>query len=79
MATYTLHLAGGDVEVEVPEPVATPEEAAFEADLSEGIGDPRDAELAARVRAMSIPEFARFRREHGIGGQSTIDFLGGFR
>ena len=77
MATYTLRSCGRDVEIEVPERVATPEQVAFEADLSEGIGDPRDAELAARVQAMSVPEFARFRREHGIGGKDLIDFLGG--
>jgi hypothetical protein len=77
MTLHTLKIMGRDVEIEVREPAVTPEQAAFEADLSEGIGDPRDAELAARVHAMSVPEFARFRREHGIGGKDLIDFLGG--
>lgn len=77
MARHTLNIMGRDVEIEVHERVATPEQVAFDADLSEGISDRRDAELAARVHAMSVPEFTRFRREHGIGAKDLIDFLGG--
>lgn len=77
MATHTLRIAGRDVEIEIEEPVATPEEAAWQTNIAEGISNGQDAELAARVAAMDANAYARFRREHGIGGQSMIDFLGG--
>jgi hypothetical protein len=72
----TIKVMGREVELPEPEPAAAPEQAAWQADLAEGIGDPSDAGLAARVNAMSTQEFAQFRRGMGLA-QSTQDFLAG--
>lgn len=77
MATYTLSIAGRQVEVPVDEPVATPEETAWLTDIEQGISDRQDAELAAQVAAMDGNAYARFRREHGIGGPDLVSFLAG--
>jgi hypothetical protein len=79
MATYTLKIMGRDVQVEVPDPEHTVTEE-FRQQVQEGWGNDaalEDARLAAEVRAMDATAYARFRRQHGIGGPDLIDFLGG--
>jgi hypothetical protein len=79
MARYTLNLAGGDVEVEVPEPEQTAVDE-FQQQVQSGWGNDQaleDARLAAEVRAMDMNAYSRFRRERRIGGPDLGDFLSG--
>lgn len=68
------------------QPVATPEQSAWQNDVQQGIGDRLPDELAMRqmddlalagqVRAMRMPEFAASRQRLGLT-QDLSSFLGG--
>jgi hypothetical protein len=80
----TVKIMGRDYTFELEPAVESAEETAFQTNLAEGWGDPReiaaaqrDAQLAAEVQAMSVAEYGRNRARLGTAGPDTISFLGG--